>query len=170
MKFAEILRNWPLSLAGIFIVPWFLFYWIPGKIMGTSICCLLAGVGYLAIPGLLLIVPGLVVFAGSVLGLVIKGRGTPAPVVHPKQLVVTGLYRYVRNPMYLGFLSVIAGEAIIFTSWGMLHYLLAVFGVSFLVILTLEEPLLAWKFGSSYKVYRRSVPRWIPRIRPYKEV
>jgi protein-S-isoprenylcysteine O-methyltransferase Ste14 len=168
MNLKEIIRNWPLSLAGIILVPYFLFYWVPGKILGASLCCLIPGVGLLAIPGLLLIIPGLAVFVWSVMGLVIRGRGTPAPVVHPKKLVVTGLYRHVRNPMYLGFLAVIAGEAIMFRSWDLFSYLAAMFALSFFVILTLEEPLLKHKFGDAYEEYRGSVPRWIPRLKPKK--
>lgn len=92
----------------------------------------------------------------------IAGRGTPAPVDPPKELVVRGPYRYVRNPMYIAVLSVVLGEALLFQSRALLRYGLWVFLLFFLFVLAYEEPVLRRKFGESYRRYCASVPRWLP--------
>jgi protein-S-isoprenylcysteine O-methyltransferase Ste14 len=91
------------------------------------------------------------------------GRGTPAPIDPPKELVVRGLYRYVRNPMYVGILSILIGEALLFASWRLFEYTAVVFIFFFLFVLLYEEPMLGRKFGESYRRYCKNVPRWIPR-------
>lgn len=90
------------------------------------------------------------------------GRGTPAPIDPPKELVVRGLYRYVRNPMYVGILSILLGEALLFASWRLVEYTAVVFFFFFLFVALYEEPSLRQKFGESYRRYCKSVPRWIP--------
>jgi len=90
------------------------------------------------------------------------GRGTPAPIDAPRQLVVVGLYRYVRNPMYLGVLCVITGWAIFFRSWGILLYGSGLALAVHLFVVFVEEPHLRRRFGESYERYCRAVPRWTP--------
>ena len=90
------------------------------------------------------------------------GRGTPAPIDAPKRLVIVGLYRYVRNPMYVGVLLAVSGWALFFRSW---HVLLLAAGLALafhLFIVFYEEPHLARTFGESYEQYRHAVRRWIP--------
>ncbi len=94
----------------------------------------------------------------------VTGRGTPAPIDPPKRLVVQGLYRYVRNPMYVGVLLVIIGWAVFFWSSAFLIY---GFGVGMLVhvfVVLVEEPLLEQQFGQAYVSYREAVGRWVPRM------
>jgi protein-S-isoprenylcysteine O-methyltransferase Ste14 len=91
------------------------------------------------------------------------GRGTPAPVDAPRRLVVRGLYRYVRNPMYVGVLLVIAGWALLFQSPRVLGYGAAVALFFHLFVVAVEEPTLRGKFGRSYERYCREVGRWVPR-------
>jgi len=91
------------------------------------------------------------------------GRGTPAPIDPPKELVVRGLYRYVRNPMYVGILSILLGEALFFASWRLFEYTAIAFSFFFLLVVLYEEPTLRHKFGESYQHYCKNVPRWIPR-------
>ena len=92
------------------------------------------------------------------------GRGTPAPIDAPKKLVVRGLYRYTRNPMYLGVLTVILGWAVLFQTAGLLFYAL-VFGICFqLFVVFYEERHLHRQFGREYDRYRTRVPRWLPKI------
>jgi protein-S-isoprenylcysteine O-methyltransferase Ste14 len=94
-----------------------------------------------------------------------KGRGTPAPIDPPKELVITGLYRYVRNPIYVGALSIFLGHFLWFGYRSLLIYtVLAFIGVHAFVVLY-EEPTLKRKFGAAYEDYRKRVPRWIPRWR-----
>ena len=91
-----------------------------------------------------------------------KGRGIPAPVDHPKELVVTGLYRYVRNPMYLGVLLFLFGEALFVEYPGFLLYAIGWLAVVHLNVLLYEEPNLRKKFGASYERYTAAVSRWLP--------
>jgi protein-S-isoprenylcysteine O-methyltransferase Ste14 len=93
------------------------------------------------------------------------GRGTPAPIDAPRRLVVRGLYRYTRNPMYLGVLTVVLGWAVFFQTALLLIYALGVFGCFQLFILLYEEPHLRHEFGKEYEAYRGHVGRWLPTPR-----
>ncbi len=92
------------------------------------------------------------------------GRGTPAPIDPPRMLVARGLYRVVRNPMYIGVLFVLLGESIFFASPSILRYTLVVWLFFHVFVVLYEEPRLEKKFGSSYEEYCKGVPRWIPRL------
>lgn len=99
------------------------------------------------------------------------GRGTPAPVAPPKRLVVVGFYRYVRNPMYLGFFVGWVGLWVVFGRASMVAIgvaLLIVLGVVMFVLLY-EEPTLRKLFGADYEEYCRNVSRWLPRTRPWEK-
>lgn len=91
------------------------------------------------------------------------GRGTLAPVDPPTTLVAKGLYRYVRNPMYVGVLTLLLGEAAYFRSLPLLEYAAFCWVAFHLFVLLYEEPALQHRFGACYDDYRRSVGRWIPR-------
>ena len=93
------------------------------------------------------------------------GRGTPAPIDPPKILIFRGLHRFVRNPMYLGVLCVIFGQAELFRSVRILIYGVCLWLVFHLFVIVYEEPTLRKQFGASYEEYRRMVPRWIPKFR-----
>lgn len=93
----------------------------------------------------------------------VRGLGTPAPTSPTMYLVITGLNRYVRNPMYIGVLLAIVGQAIIFRSVRLSIYAVAFCLCVELFVLLYEEPTLHRQFGESYEEYRRTVPRWIPR-------
>ena len=112
---------------------------------------------------LLLIIAGAAVLLRCVWDFIVVGRGTLSPVDAPKHLVVTGLYRYVRNPMYVGVFLVLLGEIIFFASTALLIYTIVWFGFVNLFVLFYEEPALRSKFGQSYEDYCRSVRRWVPR-------
>jgi protein-S-isoprenylcysteine O-methyltransferase Ste14 len=90
------------------------------------------------------------------------GRGTPAPIDAPKKLVVRGLYRYTRNPMYLGVLTTIIGWSILYHSLNVLLYALLVASFFNLMIFFYEEPHLRKAFGKEYNAYCSKVARWIP--------
>ena len=96
----------------------------------------------------------------------IQGLGTPAPVAPPQRLVVSGLYRYVRNPMYVAVVSLIFGQALLFGSISLLEYGFVVWLGFFAFVLVYEEPTLRGKFGKEYEDYCSRVGRWIPRLRP----
>jgi protein-S-isoprenylcysteine O-methyltransferase Ste14 len=95
----------------------------------------------------------------------LKGRGTPVPSDPPKELVISGFYRYVRNPIYVGVLSIFLGHFLWFGYWALLIYtVLAFIGVHIFIVLY-EEPTLKRNFGASYEDYLKRVPRWIPKFR-----
>ncbi len=94
-----------------------------------------------------------------------SGRGTLAPIDPPKHLVVGGLYRYVRNPMYVAVVTIQLGEAIFFASSSVLIEAVIFFGLANLFILLYEEPTLRRTFGDEYEQYQQTVGRWIPRLK-----
>ena len=95
-------------------------------------------------------------------------RGTPAPVAPTETLVVTGVYRFVRNPMYLAVLTIILGQALLFGSWGLVLYAAIVFAVVATFVKGYEEPALTRTYGEQYLEYRRNVPGWCPRLTPWR--
>lgn len=95
-----------------------------------------------------------------------EGIGTPAPVAPTQALVVGGLYRWVRNPMYIAVVSCVLGQAGVFGSAALLVYGAALMVVFFSFVRLYEEPTLVRQFGADYEAYRRTVPGWFPRARP----
>ena len=94
----------------------------------------------------------------------VKGKGTPAPIDPPKELVVSGLYKIVRNPMYVGVLLMLIGNFLCFWYWSLLMYAVFFFMAFHLFIIGYEEPNLKKRFGTVYEDYLGKVPRWMPRI------
>lgn len=120
------------------------------------------------IAGGLMLAAGVLVIAESFLRFVFVGRGTPAPVAPPEGLVVSGFYRYTRNPMYVAVVSAIVGQALLFGSANLLAYAVLIWLLVSGFVLIYEEPVLRRKFGRSYDVYRENVPRWWPRSKPWR--
>lgn len=119
--------------------------------------------------GGLLICAGLVPITASFIEF-IRANGTPVPVAPPPRLVVTGSYRYVRNPIYVGFVALLIGEVLVFGSLGLLEYTAVAWCVGAAGVRFYEEPTLARKFGADYRDYRRAVRAWIPRLHPWAPV
>jgi protein-S-isoprenylcysteine O-methyltransferase Ste14 len=138
-------------------VPWMLTGWRPAG----SVAAPLRGLGFV------LVVVGAAVLVVAFARFVTEGSGTPAPVAPTESLVVGGLYRHVRNPMYLAVVAVIIGEALILGRPVLLAYAGAVWAVVAAFVHWYEEPTLARTFGASYEDYRRSVPAWRPRLRAW---
>ncbi len=114
---------------------------------------------------LALLVTGGAIYAWCVWDFATFGRGTPAPIDAPKKLVVRGLYRYTRNPMYVGVLTVLLGWAVMFRGTTLLVYALSI-GVCFhLFVVHYEERRLGREFGAEYHDYCANVGRWLPRFR-----
>jgi len=117
----------------------------------------------LAAVALLVLLVGAGVYGWCLWDFAVFGRGTPAPVDAPRKLVVRGLYRYTRNPMYVGVLSLIVGWALLFRAGTLVVYA-ALVGTAFhLVVVLYEEPHLRRVFGDAYDAYRGRVGRWLPR-------
>ena len=148
---------------------------IPGTVAGYIPLWILRATKHLVIPSLsassvlsgCLILLGASVLLRCVWDFFSAGCGTLAPVDPPKLLIVRGLYRFTRNPMYNGVLAVLLGEAWLFRSTALLQYAVLIFVMFHLVVIVYEEPSLESKFGESYQEYRRAVPRWGFTARPF---
>jgi protein-S-isoprenylcysteine O-methyltransferase Ste14 len=141
------------------VVPWLLTRWQGREPLPYWTPLHLAGVA--------LITVGVLTLAHAFARFVVEGRGTPAPIAAPAHLVVGGLYRYVRNPMYLAVAATIIGQALALGQ-------LVLLGYAAIVCLTVvafahgyEEPALSRQFGAQYDTYRRAVPAWLPHRRPW---
>jgi protein-S-isoprenylcysteine O-methyltransferase Ste14 len=145
----------PGVVAGL--VPWWLTGWQTGATWPS-----------LQVIGSLLVVAGAVVLLHAFARFVTEGFGTPAPVAPTQRLVVGGLYRYVRNPMYLAVGATIVGQALLLGRPILLLYAAAFATVVFAFVRLYEEPTLARQFGAQYKDYCRAVPGWWPRLRPWR--
>ena len=140
---------------------------IPWSISGWVFQPPFFGLELVRIVGWLLIAFGLVLLVETFARFALEGLGTPAPVYPTKTLVVTGSYRFVRNPMYLAVVTLILGQALVFSSWPLLIYAAIVWVVVHLFVVGYEEPTLRHTFGSQYEDYRLNVRRWLPRLVPW---
>ena len=121
----------------------------------------------LRVGGLVLLGGGAVVLLRAFTRFVVEGLGTPAPVAPTERLVVGGLYRYVRNPMYLAVAATIVGQALWLGEPSLFLYAAAFLVVVATFVHTYEEPTLHRRFGAAYEVYRQAVPAWWPRREPW---
>ena len=119
----------------------------------------------LEVLGIALVVASVAVLIYAFVRYVIEGLGTPAPVAPTERLVIGGLNRYVRNPMYLAVVATILGQALLVGRPILLVYAAIVFATMAAFTLWYEEPVLAQQFGSEYEDYCKQVPRWLPRVR-----
>ena len=121
----------------------------------------------LRVVGLILLAAGVVALLHAFLRFVVEGLGTPAPVAPTERLVVGGLYRYVRNPMYLAVAATIVGQALLLGQPILLLYTVAFGAAVAAFVHWYEEPTLRRQFGEEYETYRRAVPGWWPRRKPW---
>ena len=119
------------------------------------------------VAGAALTLAGAAVVVAEFVRFVSEGRGTPAPVAPTERLVVGGLYRYVRNPMYLGVATTIVGQALLLARPVLALYAAAFVALVVTFVRCYEEPALLGQFGAEYEAYRRAVPAWRPRLRPW---
>jgi protein-S-isoprenylcysteine O-methyltransferase Ste14 len=143
----------PGTVAGL--VPWALTGWDAGRALPWAVR------GF----GALLIIAGLLVLVPAFVRFVVEGAGTPAPVAQTDHLVVGGVYRFVRNPMYVAVLLVIVGQALLLGRAVLLVYALVAAAAMAGFVKGYEEPHLARAYGAAYEAYRRAVPGWRPRFR-----
>jgi protein-S-isoprenylcysteine O-methyltransferase Ste14 len=145
----------PGVVAGV--VPWWLTGW-DGRAVWPP----------LRVAGVLLVVAGVGALLHAFARFVVEGLGTPAPVAPTERLVVGGLYRHVRNPMYVAVTMAIAGQALVLGRPALLLYAAAVWAVVAAFVRLYEEPTLAARHGAEYDAYRRAVPAWRPRLRAWR--
>jgi protein-S-isoprenylcysteine O-methyltransferase Ste14 len=122
----------------------------------------------LRVLGAVLIAAGIVVLVHAFVRFVVEGVGTPAPVAPTEHLVVGGLYRHVRNPMYVAVTAIIVGQALVLGRPALLLYAAAFVAVTATFVRVYEEPVLRERFGAEYEAYRRAVPGWWPRLHAWR--
>ena len=118
--------------------------------------------------GMLCIDVGTILLLACIWEFAKRGRGTLSPADPPRHLVVSGLYRFVRNPMYLSVTLVVFGEVLLTSSRPLLTYWVAWFVVVNLFVMGYEEPTLRGQFGDEYERYTHHVGRWMPRLTPWR--
>ncbi len=148
----------PLMLAGF--IPWWVTQWeFRPAFFGVDLTRILGG---------LLIIVGAPGVVDSFARFALEGLGTPAPIAPPQKLVVTGLYRYVRNPIYIAVVAVILGQALLFGDGRLLWYGALLWLFFHVWVVMIEEPTLEQTFGAEFESFRTNVPRWIPRLTPWR--
>jgi protein-S-isoprenylcysteine O-methyltransferase Ste14 len=161
-----------LALLGtaVFLVlaPGFFVVLVPYWISRWRIQPPLLGFTEFRLLGVLLMAAALPVLLESFARFALQGLGTPAPVFPTQHLIVKGFYRYVRNPMYVAVVSMVLGQGLLFGNVHVLVYGSSAWLVTFSFVLTYEEPTLRRTFGAEYDAYRANVPRWIPRLTPWR--
>jgi protein-S-isoprenylcysteine O-methyltransferase Ste14 len=149
----------PGIVAGL--VPWLISGWdVRWPRSGFAVVVMVLGSALLAV--------AIVVLIRNFIRFVVEGRGTPSPVLQTERLVVGGDYRFVRNPMYLAVIAAILGQAMIFGSFALLIYALAVWVMMASFVRWYEEPLLQNRYGEEYGRYRLGVRAWVPRLHPWQ--
>ena len=110
---------------------------------------------------------GLTLFISTVAHFASTGRGTLAPWDPPRELVVKGVYRYVRNPMISGVMFILLAESLLTGSRRIIIWFVLFVALNLVHIPFVEEPALSARFGERYTIYKRNVPRWLPRLKPW---
>jgi len=142
----------PGVVAGL--VPWWITGWRAGAPYPEAVRIL----------GAVLTAAAAVVLLGAFAQFAVQGRGTPAPPMPTELLVVRGLYRYVRNPMYLAVLAIIVGQSLLLARPVLLGYAAVVAALFVAFVYGYEQPALARRYGAQYKAYRQAVPAWWPDL------
>ncbi len=150
------------SLLFLVIAPGMVAGYIPLALLRTGSQI---NTGIFAYSALLFWLFGAIIILWSFWNFLIQGRGTPAPIDPPKELVAVGFYRYTRNPMYVGVLLVLIGHFLWFGFWNLLIYAVIIFSAFNTFVAYYEEPTLRKKFGTAYEDYCQQVPRWILKLK-----
>lgn len=146
------------------LVPGTVTVLVPYWLLSSHSRSTLLPIGEFRYLGVFPILGGAMIYLWCVWDFTFAGKGTPAPIDPPKELVLRGLYRYVRNPMYVGILSLLLGEAVLFRALLLFEYAIVGFCFCYLFVVLYEEPTLRRKFGPSYRRYCETVHRWIPKV------
>src|SRR5437660_188542 len=148
----------PAMLAGV--IPWSITHWEFRPPFLAAEATRLAGLAFIiaGVPGLL----------DSFARFALQGLGTPAPIAPPRNLVVSGLYRYVRNPIYVAVVAIILGQAVLMGDWRLIVYGALLWLAFHVFVVAYEEPTLERTFGREYEAFRAAVPRWIPRMTSWR--
>jgi protein-S-isoprenylcysteine O-methyltransferase Ste14 len=156
------------SLVFLVVAPGTIGVLVPYRLSRWQVRPAFLGVGAFRVTGVILIALGAAGLVECFVRFAMRGRGTPAPVAPPAHLVVSGLYRHVRNPMYVAILSAVVGQALLLGAPELLGYAAVLWLAFHLFVVGYEEPTLRATFGAEYDEFRASVPRWIPRVRGWR--
>jgi protein-S-isoprenylcysteine O-methyltransferase Ste14 len=152
-----------LTYATLFVALVLVF--VPARVLEWSGIRSPPALGSVQLTGLAIIIAGAAIALWCVLAFAMLGRGTPAPFDPPRRLVVRGPYKFVRNPMYVGAATALAGAALYYQSLSLLAYLAIFILAAHLFVVWYEEPTLTRAFGDDYAAYRAGVRRWLPKWR-----
>jgi protein-S-isoprenylcysteine O-methyltransferase Ste14 len=141
------------------LIPWLLTGW-EGRDPPLHLTIRIAGLAF--------VIAGSAVLLSAFVRFVVEGRGTPAPIAPTDRLVVGGFYRYVRNPMYLAVFTIIVGQGMLLGQAKLWLYATLFLMTTAAFVHWYEEPNLLGRYGAAYETYRRAVPRWWPRLRPWE--
>jgi protein-S-isoprenylcysteine O-methyltransferase Ste14 len=164
---ASIARAWIGTIMFLFLAPGIVAGLIPWLITGWRPFDW-GNAAWVAVPLAWILIAAGLAFLLHAFALFALHGGTPAPVVPTATLVVTGVYRFVRNPMYLAVLAIILGQALLFANWGVVLYAAIALAAVVTFVKLYEEPTLTETYGDQYLAYRRNVPGWRPRLRPWR--
>ena len=153
-----LLRNLFFTIIQPGLVAGLFPYWILGDLFAKVFAEPFYWHKYIAI---FVFVVGFFIMVNCILQFAIEGRGTLSPIDPTKRLVIKGLYKYSRNPMYVGVVLILIGETIFFTSRSLLGYSVFIFICFNLFVILVEEPRLRRDFSSEYSIYCKKVRRWI---------
>jgi protein-S-isoprenylcysteine O-methyltransferase Ste14 len=157
------LRNTLITILGTILVPCILHGLIPFLILSSTSELAFTRIGPMEMFSLLIAALGICMVVWVSTTFVSRGKGTAAPFLPPTEFVAIGLYKYVRNPMYIGLLLVILAEAIFFRSVWLLIYAFFLWLATHSYVVLIEEPDLKRRFGAAYREYLMVTPRWVPR-------
>lgn len=146
----------PGTVAGF--IPWFITNWRAGE----------GATATFTVMGAVLIAIGATGLIESFVRFALKAHGTPAPLAPTQHLVVSGLYRFVRNPMYVAVLLLVIGQMLVFANAALVAYAIVVWTAFHVFVVYFEEPRLRREFGDEYAAYSGAVPRWLPRLTPWR--
>jgi protein-S-isoprenylcysteine O-methyltransferase Ste14 len=152
----------------LFVAPGTFAAFIPWRMSRWRMQASFPGISAMRAMGVLLISAGLIVVLDAFVRFALQGIGTPAPVFPTRRLVISGSYRYVRNPMYIAVVSIILGQALLFGNSQLLIYGLFFWLATHLFVCFYEEPTLRRTFPEDYAAFTAHVPRWIPRLTPWQ--
>ncbi len=141
-----------------------LLVFVPARVLAWSGIVRPATTDPVSLAGTALVILGAALALWCFLAFVFIGRGTPAPFDPPRRLVVRGPYAFVRNPMYLGAETALAGAAIVYRAPMLIAYLALFVAATHAFVVWYEEPTLRRLFGADYDAYRSRVHRWMPRF------
>lgn len=144
----------------------FFLVFMPARVLSWSEITRPVGTGPAQIAGVVFGTGGALLALWCIATFIVVGRGTPAPFDPPRNLVVVGPYRWVRNPMYIGAALALAGAALFYESWALVGYCAAFLFVTYLFVVLYEEPALRATFGDAYVRYCGRVGRWVPKRGP----